>query len=163
MSRYRNQNQITTLVIHCADTPNGKYFDARDIDAWHKERSFKRSPELIGYHMPHLHHIGYHFVIRTTGALDNGRKLTETGAHVGGHNSYTIGTCLIGRDKYTHQQWHMLKAHVEAIKRAIPTLKHIKGHREFDAGKTCPGFDVQAWLAGGMEPLEGHILEQGEN
>lgn len=25
--------------------------------------------------------------------------------------------------------------------------------------KTCPGFDVSAWLAGGMRPLQGHILD----
>jgi N-acetyl-anhydromuramyl-L-alanine amidase AmpD len=27
--------------------------------------------------------------------------------------------------------------------------------------KSCPGFDVSAWLAGGMEPPAGHLLEGG--
>lgn len=28
--------------------------------------------------------------------------------------------------------------------------------------KTCPGFDVSTWLAGGMEPLAGHIVPHEE-
>jgi hypothetical protein len=47
-----------------------------------------------------------------------------------------------------------------------------KGHRDYSPDKnsdgiiqpsewmkTCPGFDVAAWLAGNLLPLEGHILE----
>ena len=38
----RRLDEIRTLVIHCADTPNGKAFTAADIDRWHAERDFKR-------------------------------------------------------------------------------------------------------------------------
>jgi len=32
----------------------------------------------------------------------------------------------------------------------------------FEWVKTCPGFDVRAWLAGGMQPLAGHITSEGD-
>lgn len=31
---------INEIIIHCADTPNGKEFHAKDIDAWHRERGW---------------------------------------------------------------------------------------------------------------------------
>lgn len=34
----------------------------------------------------------------------------------------------------------------------------ICGHRDTGANKTCPGFDVGAWLAGGLQPLADHLL-----
>jgi hypothetical protein len=40
--------------------------------------------------------IGYHWVIDRDGAVAPGRKETEVGAHVEGHNRGTIGICLLG-------------------------------------------------------------------
>jgi len=156
MSKYRNEAKITELIIHCAATPNGKWFDAVDIDAWHAKRKFTRNPALVGYNQPRLTHIGYHFIINLNGGVQTGRGLTETGAHARGHNGISIGTCLIGRDKFTEDQWLALKQHVEALQNRFPGIRVI-GHREINSHKSCPGFDVPTWLAGGKAPLTGHI------
>jgi len=157
MSRYRPESKITTLIIHCAATPNGKWFNAKNIDEWHGIRGFRRHPKLTGYQQPDLKHIGYHFVIGLKGAVESGRNTTETGAHARGYNAISLGTCLIGADKFTKDQWLALKQHVTALKNSFPSLKII-GHREVNKHKTCPGFDVQAWLDNDMNPLDGHII-----
>ncbi|KAB7624340.1 N-acetylmuramoyl-L-alanine amidase [Alkalilimnicola sp. S0819] len=171
MSRYRNPQDIDTLVIHCAATPNGKWLTAEQIDRWHAERGFRRAPKLIGPHSPHLHHIGYHFVIYTTGAVTCGRALRETGAHAAGHNERSIGTCLIGTDRFTRAQWETLAAHVRSLRRDYPGIR-VVGHRDLSPDldgdgvispsewtKRCPGFGVSAWIEGGMNALSEHLLE----
>lgn len=151
----RHPAQITKIIIHCAATPNGRHFSAQQIDAWHAERGFQRQVDDIGGHEPALRHIGYHFVVYTNGAIANGRHPLEVGAHTQGHNSESIGVCLIGTNAFTRQQWRALKANIEALLKQYPGAT-VHGHREFSA-KECPGFDARDWLAGGMEPLDGHL------
>gem|GEM_PF-811175 len=165
----RGPSSITLLVIHCSASPNGCAHTEVDIDRWHAARGFKRAAVNIGHHAPHLKHIGYHFVIRVSGVVRVGRRLGKVGAHALGHNSCSIGTCLIGTDRFTAAQWQILRSHVESLCRDYPGLK-VVGHRDLspDANgdvarhewlKTCPGFDVAAWMAGGMAPLSDHLCE----
>lgn len=153
-----NPRDIETLIIHCSATPNGRWVTAEEIDRWHGARGFQRDPRLGGFNQPRLRHIGYHFVIYTTGAVVTGRGLREAGAHAYGNNARSIGTCLIGTDKFTPAQWAVLRRHVELLLKRHPSL-HVIGHREVDPAKTCPGFAVQTWLAGDMAPPAGHVLE----
>ena len=121
------------LIIHCADTPNGNgHYTEKHIRQWHLERGFSG--------------IGYHYVIRVDGTVAKGRPDDQPGAHTVGENSRSLGVCLIGRDAYTPAQWAALKKLVRDL--ALPA----HGHREFTSLKSCPGFDVQEWLAGGPEP-----------
>lgn len=155
---YRDPASINTLIIHCSATPNGRWTTVEDIDRWHGERGFARDPKLIGFNQPRLRHIGYHYVIYTTGAVVIGRSPREAGAHASGHNARSLGTCLVGTDKFTPEQWSILRRHVELAQKRYPGLRVI-GHREVNPDKPCPGFDVQAWLRGGMEPMREHVLE----
>lgn len=156
---WQNPNHIETLIIHCAATPNGRRHTAADIDRWHHDRGFHRNPRLIGWQQPNLKHIGYHFVIHVSGAVESGRGIGEVGAHARGHNHNCLGSCLIGTDQFTLGQWHSLRSQVQYLQKQLPGLKTIIGHNQVNADKACPGFDVQAWLAGGMQPLDGHILD----
>ncbi len=158
MSRYRNPASIDTLIVHCADTPNGRPFNANDIDHWHAQRGFSRAEIFISDDYP-LRAIGYHCVITLDGRIENGRKLDETGAHCKGQNARSVGICLIGRDAFTPAQWTALKQKVTALQNAHPNITQVMGHRQFNPGKTCPGFDVPAWLDGGMAPLQDHLLK----
>lgn len=146
---------ITEIIIHCTATPNGRWHTVEDIDRWHRERGFKRDRKLIGHNQPNLTSIGYHYVIYTTGAVSIGRGEREAGAHCKGHNSSSIGVALVGTDKFSAAQWTSLRANIEALLNRYPDAS-VHGHREYDPGKTCPGFDVQTWLAGGMIPLTGN-------
>jgi len=148
---------IDLLVIHCADVPNGRHTTAAEIDRWHLARGFRRDPRLV--EEGGLRAIGYHFVIYTTGEVVPGRGIGEIGAHVAGHNEHSLGVCLIGRDAFSLAQWAALSKTIEMLVARFPRV-HIAGHRELNPAKTCPGFDVQAWLAGGRAPLAGHIFTQ---
>lgn len=169
MSRPRPLGAITELIIHCSATPNGRINTAADIDAWHKARGFRRNAELAK-HSP-LKHIGYHLVVRPNGAAEQGRRLDEMGAHAVRHNWQSIGICLIGTDRFSRAQWETLKTQVEIFRKKFPGIR-VLGHRDTSPDtngngrvdphewtKTCPGFDVAAWLARGMVPADVHILE----
>ncbi|MEJ1381351.1 MAG: N-acetylmuramoyl-L-alanine amidase [Candidatus Sedimenticola sp. (ex Thyasira tokunagai)] len=180
MSNFRPENRIDSIVIHCSATPNGREHTAADVDFWHGpdrekrgKKPFRRNPDARigagrwhskGQHARDLAHIGYHFIVRVSGVTEVGRRLTETGAHARGWNSRSIGICVIGMDRFTPAQWETLKVLIESLKRdrgakGLPSITKVIGHRQVATYKTCPGFDVQAWLDGGMEPLEGHLLE----
>lgn len=163
--------RIDTLVIHCAATPNGRWTSVLDIDHWHAEAGFRRTPSTPEQRdcNPGLPHIGYHWVIYTNGGLATGRHVSEAGAHARGLNASSLGICLIGTDSFSLVQWSQLRQQVEYLckKFGIPLepatadtyWRGVCGHRDTGAKKLCPGFSVSDWLAGGMQPLAGHILE----
>lgn len=158
MSKARNITDINAIIIHCADTPNGALWHAEDIDDWHRERGFNRRLDLSLTNVSReLHHIGYHYVIETTGHIVRGRALNEVGAHARGHNLDSIGICLVGRDAYTIDQWHALKTLVSGLRQRFGPHIDVLGHYELNAAKTCPGFDVPSWLANGMEIPLSHL------
>ncbi len=179
---------ITGIVIHCSATPNsvtlfkgevgqkGFMTPATTINEWHRARGFKRTDAARARQNPHLDALGYHFVIGRNGALFSGRHIHEIGAHVAGKNAKTLGICMVGMDSYTPAQWETLKNCVASLKN-LPELKgkpiRVTGHRDLSPDKDgdgkveknewlkiCPGFSVADWLAGGMEPLKGHIWER---
>jgi N-acetyl-anhydromuramyl-L-alanine amidase AmpD len=174
---------ITTLVIHCSATPNGRTLfsgiagkpnfstPADEINRWHKARGFHRSPQALKRQEPRLCCIGYHFVVATNGAVFNGRAIEEIGAHVQGHNRDSIGICMVGTDQYSVAQWGALAGLVSGLQKRFAGIR-VLGHRDLSPDtngdgtveprewlKTCPGFTVREWLDGDMKPLHGHILD----
>lgn len=144
---------------------------AERIDGWHKQRSFARRPYNVSKYNSHLHHIGYHFVIDVDGTLETGRAEGETGAHVKGHNTGSIGICMTGTDKFTLSQWRTLmelvtdlhaaypEAAIAGIATSSPILTATASSNHWEWLKICPGFDVADRLQSGMEPLPEHITE----
>ncbi|MGX2951434.1 N-acetylmuramoyl-L-alanine amidase [Ursidibacter sp. B-7004-1] len=166
---------ILKIVIHCSATRNGKALGttketaAQVIDRWHKERGYKRQSHAVKHFNPHLAHIGYHFIIDVDGTVETGRQVGETGAHVKGHNSNSVGICLVGgitasgknHGEYTEAQWHALHNLLRQLEANHPRAK-ICGHRDLSPDlngdgtvtpnewlKACPCFDVWAWLDSG--------------
>lgn len=123
--------KITKHIIHCSDSPDDRKVTVADIDQWHKERGWKG--------------IGYHYVIYRDGSVHYGRFENEVGAHCKGHNSYSIGTCLIGRETFTEMQFTALKKLHRELDERYPGIKSF-GHRDFDKHKTCPNFNVNEVL-----------------
>ncbi len=173
---------IRLIVIHCSASPNertlfaGKYGapggvdPVHEIDAWHQQRGFKRDTYWRGRQNSTLKAVGYHYVIARNGAAFSGRHEDEPGAHVAGWNAVSLGICLVGTDRYTPIQWAQLAQTVTGLAKRLkippqpPVLQEIErgrfvripgicGHNEIPGvAKACPGFDVSAWLAGGMQP-----------
>ena len=174
---------IDLVVVHCSATANGdSLFRASAggpgliapvvfVDRMHRERKFKRADFWRNRHNPSLAAIGYHFLVYTNGAVATGRHLEEIGAHVKGYNANSIGICMIGTSAYTRTQWKALATLVLGLLKTYPKAR-VVGHRDLSPDmdgdgtieprewlKTCPGFDVKAWLDGGLAPLAGHIIE----
>lgn len=178
---------ISLLVVHCSATPSGRPIGPWDaatvINGWHAARGFRRSSPLARSFNVELQSIGYHYVIDVDGLHYTGRHLSEIGAHVSGHNAYSVGICLVGgaerEARYSEPQWGTLARLVAAL---ASTLKiplqpgnavrpGVCGHRDLSPDlnrsgaiepaewlKTCPGFSVGQWLARGMEPDPAHIF-----
>lgn len=200
--------KIDTVVIHCSATPNGTTLfggtvghgdfksPVMEIDGWHRQRGFKRSPQWRAKQNPSLTSIGYHFVFYTRGGVATGRHMDEVGAHVQGFNASSLGLCMVGTNKFTRAQFDSLREWLCGFARNVEAQQvppaprryqapspaealtifakngiRIVGHRDLspdkngdgkitsiDWLKTCPGFDVAAWLNGGMRPLTSHLI-----
>jgi N-acetyl-anhydromuramyl-L-alanine amidase AmpD len=167
---------ISIIVIHCSASPNadtlfrgrhgqpGFLTPVHVIDMWHALRGFHRRIAARECFNPRLQSIGYHYIVYRNGAIATGRHEDEIGAHVAGHNINSLGICLVGNDVFTLEQWAALRALVTALHEKHP-LARIVGHRDLSPDrngdgkitrdewiKSCPNFDVSAWLKNDMEP-----------
>lgn len=143
--------KLKYLILHCSDEPNDRKTKGSDILRWHtspkpKGRGWKKA--------------GYEQVVRRDGTIDilyqndangivDGFEVTN-GAR--GFNSESRHICLIGGvDKYGDSDLEMTDNQhdslVGIVKDAIVECPDIKigGHYNFSS-KTCPNFNVQAWL-----------------
>jgi N-acetylmuramoyl-L-alanine amidase len=134
-----NGQAVKYLVVHCADTPPTMKVDAAVIDRWHKQRGW------LG--------IGYHFVIRRDGAIEECRPIDRMGAHVEGYNHESIGICMAGgraakgeapEQNFTDDQYVSLATVLGRLLREFPRAQ-IVGHRDLNPNKACPSFDVKTW------------------
>lgn len=140
-SNTKKRSRTDFIVVHCAATAE-QDIGAADIDRWHRKLGWKC--------------IGYHYVIRRDGTVEEGREEGVVGAHVAGHNENSIGICMAGgvdADDVTKAVNNFTPAQFESLKRLLLELQekypkaHILGHRDFPGvKKACPSFDVATWL-----------------
>jgi hypothetical protein len=126
------------IIIHCSDSDFGTLVD---IDSWHRERGF----DQVGYHyvITNPRPDKDVFMISLDGHANSGRALDKKGAHCYGHNSDTIGICLVGKDFFTNRQLETAKELVtELMFMHNIGIANVKGHYEYDKGKTCPNIDM---------------------
>ena len=135
---------VKFLVVHCSASPAARDFSAADLDRMHRERGFNS--------------IGYHYVIRRSGALEPGRPLTLRGAHVEDYNHCSVGICMVGgtddklkpQANFTDAQFATLKGLLAVLRGQFPDAI-VQGHRDVPAvAKACPSFDVKHWLTTGQ-------------
>ncbi len=130
------------IAVHCSATSEKQDFGAADINKWHRAKGWAC--------------IGYHYVIKRDGTIEQGRKESQVGAHVADWNAVSLGICMIGgvdaddrtkaEDNFTPEQYASLKDLILELKTRYPRAK-IQGHRDFPkVAKACPCFDVATWL-----------------
>ena len=132
--------KIDTIIIHCSATKPNQEVNAATIKKWHVEDNGWAD-------------IGYHFVINRNGEMEQGRSIEVIGAHCKGHNTESIGICLVGglddagnaQCNYTLSQFEELGRLLRALIEQHRTISSIHGHNEF-SNKACPCFDVKTWL-----------------
>lgn len=130
---------INRIIIHYAYTPPQMDIGVDEIREWHKQRNFRD--------------IGYHYVIRRDGTVENGRPVEQAGAHTLGHNADSIGICIVGGKErnsnksevnFTCAQWRSLSVLVKELLIKYETITDISGHKD-NAASECPGFNVREW------------------
>ncbi len=151
----RNHRRVNALVVHCSANAEGQDIGAAEIRRCHvKENGWAD--------------IGYHFVVRIDGTIEEGRDLNRAGAHVTGHNARTIGICYVGgleatrnskgaivpkkdargrsieKDTRTPEQKESLRWLLETLAAELPTVRAILGHRDFSPDKNGNGV-IDPW------------------
>ncbi|MEM2587683.1 MAG: peptidoglycan recognition family protein [Candidatus Bathyarchaeia archaeon] len=148
------------VVLHHTSSPSYKdwqqhpepsyWFNA--INEAHKQRGWKC--------------IGYHVLIMPNGAIVLGRHPNETGAHVKGHNSYTVGVACLGNFNKgcDVMKWQQLRAMQHVVTALIylcqgaPSTSCLLFHRDL-ASTDCPGtaMDITYIRRHLIAPLIGEI------
>ena len=136
---------IDKIFIHHSASEFG---DAKLINSWHIQQGWSE--------------IGYHFVVlngyRTSGDYKNkkkneelighvekGRDIEKIGSHVLGHNTKSIGICLV-HDKMPYHE-HQLKSYRELVVKLMKEhnvkIENVLGHYEVDKKKPlCPSLNM---------------------
>lgn len=128
---------IKKIIVHVSDSPDTLDIGAKEIREWHT----MQPPKGNGWD-----DIGYHWVVRRSGAVEPGRPEAKIGAHTYGHNFDSIGIVWVGKDKPSDPQAKSLKAMVQALMAKYKlTSKDVYGHKELNAGKTCPNLDMDVF------------------
>jgi len=121
------------IILHCSATKDSGTVSWDAIRKYHIE-------------VMHFRDNGYHFGLENVNgklAYMVGRPLTEWGAHCEGHNTGSLGICVIG----DYDKDILDPAREIAVVKLCTYLcsilginpKQIYGHREFNPAKTCPG------------------------
>lgn len=130
---------VKYVVVHLSGSEGEAGHNAADIDRVHRKRG--------------LLSLGYHFVIRRDGTVEQGRSLDIPGVHARGFNQLSIGVCIIGAttETPTAHQRDALEKLAEELRLNYPHAV-VVGHRDIQPKVPCPPFDVTAWLAAKFPP-----------
>ena len=130
----QRRDKTDYIILHCSDTE-----DDGDTLQW---------PAIKRYHLSlGWSDIGYHFGVeeRAGIVLLPGRDREAVGSHcrAGGRNHDSIGVCVVGQFDEDAPTPKIFAATVKALAWLclfydIPS-KNVRGHREFEPNKTCPG------------------------
>ena len=131
---------INQIIIHCSATYPDMDIGSDVIRQWHTVDNGWSD-------------IGYHHVISRDGTIEPGRPHDRPGAHAKGHNTNSIGICMVGgkakdgrqTTNFTAAQWNALEILVMDLLTAYPNAEVI-GHNDVSS-KDCPTFDVKSWVS----------------
>lgn len=126
---------ISLIIVHCSGVTPRQQSSARQIDQWHRRLGWKG--------------IGYHYVVRRDGTVEQGRPEAVVGAHCTGHNQHSIGVCYEGglnaagmpSDTRTEAQKETLRRLLGELRGRYPKAI-ILGHNRLCRMKACPCFDA---------------------
>ena len=135
--KIRPLESINEIILHCSATPATMDIGAKEIRDWHVKGNGWID-------------IGYHYVVRRDGTIEEGRPIQAVGAHCSGHNQSSIGICLVGgvrsdgkmpENNFNLVQFSAAAGLIRKIQRRLPWITSIVGHNRY-AAKACPVFDV---------------------
>ena len=138
---------------------------ARDISEIivHTSETFQNA-NLTGSELQSLTGAGdasYHYIIKRDGSIERGVSIQSAGNHCPGHNSYSIGVCLVGgvaasndeegllaridAGTITRSQYNSLYEIFRVFFTQYPGGQAL-GHSEVDNNEDDPGFEVRDYV-----------------
>lgn len=133
----RARDTTDQIVVHHTGNPTDDDRSAAEIDASHKAQGWTC--------------IGYHYIVRKDGTVEQGRPHWMVGAHAYGHNSHTIGIHVCGNFEIGEPT----DAQIESTAMLLANLctdygltidrDSIVGHREL-MPTACPGANLFAQM-----------------
>lgn len=128
-SQLSNRTKTDMVVIHHTGNPTDDNLSAEEINASHQAQGWTC--------------IGYHYVIRKDGTIEEGRPHWTVGAHAYGDNDHTIGIHVCGNFEIGEptqaqiESLAMLLANV-CYDYGLPIDKdHVVAHRDLMATACC--------------------------
>lgn len=126
------------IVLHCSDTEDGPTLSWPAIRRYHVE---ERGWSDVGYHFGLERYSDDRIHAGTV--LLPGRPWHLTGAHVAGHNTDSLGLCIVGRFDDEPPDCDLKRETFDALALLAfafgITAAAVYFHRDFNSGKTCPG------------------------
>lgn len=137
--QFKPRQATDAIFVHCSATPPTMDIGRETIEMWHKQQGWLA--------------IGYHFIIKRDGTVEEGRPVNVVGSHVKDWNSKSVGVCLVGginakgqfEANFTPAQMFELRGLLQTLQAKYPNAD-IKAHHDV-APKACPSFDLQRWLS----------------
>lgn len=129
----KTRQKTRKIILHYTATPPGRDVDADTIRGWHLDKGWSD--------------IGYHFVVKLDGTIEQGRALHLMGAHTKGQNHDSVGIAYVGgldedgHDTMTLEQDISVRRLIMALRTLYGYDLTLHGHNEFK-GTLCPGFEV---------------------
>jgi N-acetylmuramoyl-L-alanine amidase len=138
MSYSRPHRDVEKVFIHCSASDREEHDDVEVMRRWHTDPK----PSGRGWS-----DVGYHYFIRKTGRLEEGRDLERTPAAQRGNNTGSIAICLHGlkQENFSGHQFRALTTLCKKINEVHDGQVTFHGHREV-AAKDCPVFDYRRVL-----------------
>lgn len=141
-----NRRVTDAIIVHHIGNTNADV-SAETVHQWHLANGWAG--------------IGYHFLIRKDGSIEQGRPMDTVGAHCYGENEHTVGVNIVGN----FEDYMPEDAQVASAKRLLaalcrnygfaPSRSTIFGHRDFNA-TACPGqnlYDMLPYIIRGAAAL----------
>lgn len=135
--QFKRRNSTEAIFVHCSATKPTMDVGVREISQYHKELGWLA--------------VGYHFIIRRDGTIEEGRPVGAVGSHVKGWNSKSVGVCLVGGiDAKGNPEANFTPAQMQALRSLLVELKVqyagavLMAHHDV-APKACPSFDLKRW------------------
>ena len=90
--------------------------------------------------------IGFHWVVRRNGVIEDGRPQDRPGGHARGFNQLSLGICVVGAPN--EDQLASLAVLLRDLKTEHPDAQ-VVGYNDLpNVNKPGPGFDVMSWWDG---------------
>lgn len=135
--QFMPRKSTDAIFVHCSATKPDMDIGVETIRMWHKQQGWLD--------------VGYHFIIKRDGTVEEGRPVNVVGSHVKDWNSKSVGVCLVGginakgqfEANFTPAQMDSLRNKLEELMSKYPNAELMAHHSV--AAKACPSFDVKRW------------------